>query len=82
MPIYEYECKDCQRTFEKLERTMSSADEPSAKPTTPCPGCGSQQTARKLSVFAAGAGSESSPASEASLPHPGCHCGGGGRCGG
>ncbi len=68
MPIYEYTCKQCQKQFETLVRSMSS--------TAPvkCPECGSENTARTLSVFAVGSeqGSRSTPASQPGL------CG---RCG-
>ena len=47
MPIYEYCCKDCERTFEK-RRPMSQADA-----AAPCPECGGSQTSRGLSLFAA-----------------------------
>lgn len=47
MPIYEYCCQDCQRTFEK-RRLMSQADD-----AAECPECGSAHTQRGLSLFAA-----------------------------
>lgn len=47
MPIYEYACAACERTFEK-RRSMSQADAEIA-----CPGCGSMETKRGLSLFAA-----------------------------
>ena len=47
MPIYEYQCTDCQNTFEKL-RPMSKANAPAA-----CVQCGSDQTSRAISLFAA-----------------------------
>jgi len=47
MPIYEYCCQDCARTFEK-RRPMSQADA-----EIPCPDCGSVHTSRGLSLFAA-----------------------------
>jgi putative FmdB family regulatory protein len=55
MPIYEYQCKSCARRFETLRsiRDASSA---------PCPGCGSVETARQLSLIAQparGSGGES-----------------------
>lgn len=70
MPIYEYACQSCQKTFDQLVRRMSG--EHVAK----CPVCGSEQTARSLSLFAVGAdagGGKSAGASDA----PMC-----GRCGG
>jgi putative FmdB family regulatory protein len=47
MPIYEYSCADCQKTFEKM-RPMSKADTEIA-----CPDCGGAHTSRGLSLFAA-----------------------------
>jgi putative FmdB family regulatory protein len=68
MPIYEYTCKSCNAKFEQLVRTMSG------EPKFKCPKCGSQQTARSLSVFAvSSAGPKSSGGSDVPL------CG---RCGG
>ena len=65
MPIYEYECKQCRKPFEKLVRTMDS------KEPIVCPDCGSKQTERKPSAFAAVSGS----GKQQSMP-VGC-----GRCG-
>jgi putative FmdB family regulatory protein len=47
MPIYEYSCADCERTFEKM-RPMSRADD-----AVDCPQCGGSHTQRGLSLFAA-----------------------------
>ena len=47
MPIYEYCCADCEKTFEK-RRSMSQADAEIA-----CPDCGGLHTRRGLSRFAA-----------------------------
>lgn len=47
MPIYEYTCAKCKKRFEQLVRSMKAADDP-----VKCPECGSDQTARSLSVFA------------------------------
>lgn len=47
MPIYEYCCADCEKTFEKM-RSMSKADAEIA-----CPTCGGHHTSRGLSRFAA-----------------------------
>ena len=69
MPIYEYTCQSCKSKFEQLVRTMNASAE--AK----CPKCGSEKTARALSVFAVGAeGAKSGPAASDT---PMC-----GRCGG
>ena len=47
MPIFEYKCSDCGRTFEEL---VSSGDRDKVK----CPGCGSKSTERQLSTFCVG----------------------------
>ncbi|MBD3257775.1 zinc ribbon domain-containing protein [candidate division GN15 bacterium] len=62
MPIFEYKCNDCDETFEELVSSKDSA--------VPCPKCGSSNTHKLLSVFAASGGSWSAAPS----------CGGGG-CG-
>ncbi len=72
MPIYEYECRQCQRRFETL---VLSSGEPVS-----CPGCASAEVDKRFSAFAVGAES----ASERSAP-AGCgRCGdprGPGACG-
>jgi putative FmdB family regulatory protein len=55
MPLYEYRCDACGRTFEEL-RPSSEADA-----AISCPSCESNRTGRKLSSFAASGGSSSSP---------------------
>lgn len=80
MPIYEYECAACRKSFEKLERTMSAASDTAAAKGDKCPSCGSTKTKRKLSAFAAVAGGKQQGGTATKIPHPGCHCGGGG-CG-
>src|SRR5258705_8079466 len=47
MPIYEYNCRKCDSKFEKLVKNAAHADD------AVCPSCGSKNTARALSVFAA-----------------------------
>lgn len=42
MPLYEYQCRECNQSFEKLERV-------SAESTRDCPSCGGTAT-RKLSA--------------------------------
>lgn len=69
MPIYEYTCKSCDKSFEHLHRSMNGAATDKIK----CPECGSTKTARALSVFAA---VSSQGKSSASAPATGC-----GRCG-
>lgn len=48
MPMYEYRCKACGRSFEQLRR-MSEADRGVA-----CPECRSEEVQRVLSTFATG----------------------------
>jgi putative FmdB family regulatory protein len=50
MPLYEYRCDACGRTFEEL-RSSSEADA-----AIECPSCESRRTARQLSTFASGPG--------------------------
>jgi len=42
MPIYEYQCQDCRRTFEKLSFKGD-------KQTVICPTCGSKEAKKLLS---------------------------------
>jgi len=46
MPIYEYRCEKCGRTFEELRR-MSQSDE-----GLKCPYCESERVKRQMSAFA------------------------------
>ncbi|MGQ9548284.1 MAG: FmdB family zinc ribbon protein [Roseiflexus sp.] len=46
MPLYEYQCSDCLRTFDRL-RPYDRVDE-----TPACPICGSDRVQRKISVIA------------------------------
>jgi putative FmdB family regulatory protein len=48
MPIYEYRCQDCGKTFELLRRA-SEADQGLV-----CPDCESERVRRILSAFASG----------------------------
>jgi putative FmdB family regulatory protein len=43
MPLYEYDCRDCGRRFEKLVRKDETAG--------PCPHCTSANIERVLSLF-------------------------------
>jgi putative FmdB family regulatory protein len=47
MPLYEYECSDCDTRFDAL-RGMSEADDPIR-----CPQCESERTHRVISLFSA-----------------------------
>ena len=74
VPIYEYECTSCGKSFKKLVRTMSGS------PSVACPECGSAKTARALSVFAVGAEGAGKSSGGGDAP-PGCgRCGGPGPC--
>ena len=73
MPIYEYHCADCDRSFEALVRA--------GEQETECPACHGENIARELSVFASARGSDTTG------PMNGGACatmggGGGGCCGG
>jgi putative FmdB family regulatory protein len=70
VPIYEYTCQSCKGKFEQLVRSMSAAGEAKVK----CPGCGSGETARSMSVFAV---SSSNGSTSSGSDAPMC-----GRCGG
>ena len=50
MPIREYVCGDCGKTFEVLER------KPGLVPVRECPSCGSSKVEQRLSAFAAQVG--------------------------
>lgn len=72
MPIYEYMCNACNTKFDRLVRSMSAAD---GEAGPKCPECGSERTARALSIFAVS--SEGGKGSSAGDDSPLC-----GRCGG
>ncbi len=74
MPLYEYECKPCDRKFEQL-RPMSMASK-----RAPCPEC-AEPAPRALSVFASftvGGDGDISPIAGGG---GGCACATGGGCG-
>jgi len=73
MPIYEYRCADCGRSFEAYVR--QGADE------TECPACHGGNIARELSVFAAGRGT-SGVTNGSGVDGGSGAMGGGGCCGG
>ncbi len=74
MPIYEYSCQACEKKFDHLHRSMTDQEKVN------CPSCGSNKTARALSLFAVGAeGARSKPASVAAPGMCG-RCGGPGPC--
>ena len=67
MPLYEYQCKDCDRDVEVLVRSESEQPE--------CPECGGARLVKLLSVCA----SPSTGGGPASSPSKGS-CGGGCAC--
>lgn len=66
MPLYEYQCKDCDREVEVLVRSESERPE--------CPQCGGGRLVKQLSVCASPSGG-----SRADAPSTGS-CGGGCAC--
>ena len=46
MPIYEFVCKECSKSFEDLVLSASRIDE------VVCPACGSGRVKKKMSTFA------------------------------
>ncbi len=46
MPLYEFNCTSCNRSFEELVRSAEAVNE------VVCPQCGSRQVRRKISLFA------------------------------
>jgi putative FmdB family regulatory protein len=59
MPIFEYECLECEQQFEHLERASS--------PRTLCPSCGAERVQRLVSICAVS--SQSSRAANLSAAH-------------
>jgi len=51
MPIFEFECSDCQHPFEELVFGSNTDD-------VLCPSCGSAQVRKKMSTFASKSGSD------------------------
>ncbi len=45
MPLYEFECRNCERVFEEL-CAVGAAKKP------PCPDCGSRKVSKVMSTFA------------------------------
>jgi putative FmdB family regulatory protein len=80
MPIYEYRCTDCDRSFEAFVRPGDGGAE--------CPKCHGSKLTREMSTFAARAGNGDGAAEFASaMANSGASngngfTGGGGCCGG
>ena len=74
MPIYEFHCEDCDRSFETLVRPGHAED-------AECPDCHGARLSREMSVFAAAHGSNGdAPVSDGPVMGGGGACCGGG-CG-
>ncbi|MBN2508369.1 MAG: zinc ribbon domain-containing protein [Verrucomicrobia bacterium] len=56
MPIYEYQCTQCGKTFEHLTRTAS-------EPAPQCPKCGAKRPRKLVSAFNANAAGASTGSS-------------------
>ena len=70
MPIYEYKCSKCKRSFSVLQKTGTSEKD------TVCPDCGSNTVKKLLSAFSCSAArSDTFPGQ---LGASGRACGGGG----
>ena len=54
MPIYEYQCRNCGKRFEVLQRMGESSE------GLTCPECGDPQVDKQFSTFASGTGGHSS----------------------
>lgn len=75
MPIYEYRCSNCDRSFEALIR---AADD-----LARCPHCDGSALTREMSAFAARSGNGDGVAAAAdAIASSGTRTGGGGCCGG
>jgi putative FmdB family regulatory protein len=73
MPIYEYRCVECERSFEAFVRPGDDAE---------CPSCHGSKLKRELSVFAVrGAASDGDAAAASAIASNG-RPSGGGCCGG
>ena len=75
MPIYEFECRSCDRRFEELVKVNGSPV------SLPCPECGSAETARLMSAFAVRSAPTTSRGLASALAS-GSAAGAGGCCGG
>jgi putative FmdB family regulatory protein len=70
MPIYEFQCSDCGKPFEKLVRSSSAVAE------IECPTCGSHTVQKKMSSFAIKGGSSGFSLAGGSSSGDGCSTGG------
>ena len=65
MPIYEYACKDCGETFEKVVRLAEREELPT------CPECESHNTQKKISAISVFGNSSSKSSSGSCAPRGG-----------
>jgi putative FmdB family regulatory protein len=61
MPIFEYDCFDCDKPFEKFVRSINTPIEKVA-----CPTCGGTRVLKKLSAFASKSGGNAGSSSGSS----------------
>jgi len=73
MPIYEYHCEDCDRSFEAFVRPSDT--------NTCCPDCQGQNLVREMSVFAAARTSDTAGPGGSTMGRGGGCCGGSCGCG-
>jgi putative FmdB family regulatory protein len=64
MPLYEFQCIECDRSFEELVRTSTATAD------VKCPECGSDHVRRKVSLFASRASAGASAIAPASSCAP------------
>ncbi len=65
MPLYEFQCSECDSAFEELVRSATAVAE------VKCPSCGSNEVRRKVSTFASkisGGGSKAAAAASSCAP--------------
>ena len=79
MPIYEYRCADCDRSFEAFVRPTDDGAQ--------CPNCHGSKLTRELSTFASRTNGDGAAAAKAAIANSGASngggfTGGGGCCGG
>ncbi len=68
MPIYEFQCRQCDRQFETLVRSSD---------VVTCPGCSSEDLKKLISAHAVGSGAPDTPCGSAPCsPMPACGMGG------
>lgn len=74
MPLFEYQCSQCGKPFEKLVLSSSGAAQLIA-----CPACGSAEVRKKISSFASkvSGGSAFSLGSSSASSSSSCNTGGG-----